>query len=123
MKKILLSILLLFMNVMVVQAYTINDLYERLNDLRMAQELYDSLSSIDIIGNKYETIQKEFEGYTFISVDGETTDEYIDGTIYVTYYYDKNIGTGDIEPPQTGLDFGRISTSQIEIVLYRKEEE
>ena len=46
-----------------------------------------------------------------------------DGTIYVTYYYDKNIGTGDIEPPQTGLDFGRISTSQIEIVLYRKEEE
>ena len=66
MKKILLSILLLFMNVMVVQAYTINDLYERLNDLRMAQELYDSLSSIDIIGNKYETIQKEFEGYTFI---------------------------------------------------------
>lgn len=45
---------------MVVQAYTINDLYERLNDLRMAQELYDSLSSIDIIGNKYETIQKEF---------------------------------------------------------------
>lgn len=60
MKKILLSILLLFMNVMVVQAYTINDLYERLNDLRMAQELYDSLSSIDIIGNKYETIQKEF---------------------------------------------------------------
>lgn len=28
MKKILLSILLLFMNVMVVQAYTINDLYE-----------------------------------------------------------------------------------------------
>lgn len=61
MKKILLSILLLFMNVMVVQAYTINDLYERLNDLRMAQELYDSLSSIDIIGNKYETIQKNLK--------------------------------------------------------------
>lgn len=33
---------------MVVQAYTINDLYERLNDLRMAQELYDSLSSFVI---------------------------------------------------------------------------
>lgn len=86
-------------------------------------KLTEEITSIDIIGNKYETIQKEFEGYTFISVDGETTGEYIDGTIYVTYYYDKNIGTGDIEPPQTGLDFGRISTSQIEIVLYRKEEE
>lgn len=58
MKKILLSILLLFMNVMVVQAYTINDLYERLNDLRMAQELYDSLSSKDIneIKNKLKNI-------------------------------------------------------------------
>ncbi len=86
-------------------------------------KLTEEITSIDIIGNKYETIQKEFEGYTFISVDGKTTGEYIDGTIYVTYYYDKNIGTGDIEPPQTGLDFGRISTSQIEIVLYRKEEE
>lgn len=48
MKKILLSILLLFMNVTIVRAQTINDLNERLNNLREARELYDSLSSKDI---------------------------------------------------------------------------
>ena len=87
------------------------------------KELTDEIITTDIVGNKYVTEKKEFEGYTFISVDGEVIGEYIDGTIYVTYYYDKNLGTGDIEPPQTGADFGRINTSQIEIVLYRKEEE
>ena len=86
-------------------------------------ELTDEIITTDIVGNKYVTEKKEFEGYTFISVEGEVSGEYIDGTVYVTYYYDKNIGTGDIEPPQTGADFGRINTSQIEIVLYRKEEE
>ena len=86
-------------------------------------KLTEEITSIDIIGNKYETIQKEFEGYTFISVDGETTGEYIDGTIYVTYYYDKNIGTGNIEPPQTGLDLSSLTHSTVTTELYRKEEE
>ena len=87
-------------------------------------KLTEEITSIDIIGNKYETIQKEFEGYTFISVDGETTGEYIDGTIYVTYYYDKNIGTGDIEPPKTGVEvynFTHLTLSGP--ILYKKEEE
>ena len=86
-------------------------------------KLTEEITSIDIIGNKYETIQKEFEGYTFITVDGETTGEYIDGTIYVTYYYDKNIGTGNIEPPQTGLDLSSLTHSTVTTELYRKEEE
>ena len=56
-------------------------------------------------------------------MDGDTTGEYINGTIYVTYVYDYIIGTGDIEPPQTGLDLSSLTHSTVTTELYRKEEE
>ncbi len=77
------------------------------------------------VGEDYTTEKKEFNGYTYITVVGEPTGTYIDGTIYVTYYYDKNTGTGDIEelPPQTGFTGGNITHANIEtIVLYKKED-
>ena len=49
----------------------------------------------------------------------------IDGTIRVTYYYDKNTGTGNIEvlPPQTGFNGSNITTINVEtITLYKKED-
>ena len=77
------------------------------------------------VGEKYTTEKKDFEGYTFITVEGEPIGTYIDGTIRVTYYYDKNTGTGNIEvlPPQTGFNGSNITTTNIEtITLYKKEE-
>ena len=77
------------------------------------------------VGEDYTTEKKEFNGYTYITVVGEPQGTYIDGTIYVTYYYDKNTGTGDIEelPPQTGFTGGNITSANTEtITLYKKED-
>ena len=74
--------------------------------------------------SEYTTEKKEFDGYTYITVEGPTTGKYIDGTIYVTYYYDKNTGTGDILPPQTGFEPNTLNNTNVEnICLYKKEEE
>ncbi len=87
--------------------------------------LTDEVTTTDLVGNEYTTNKKEFDGYTYITVVGEPTGTYIDETIYVTYYYDKNTGTGDIEelPPQTGFTGGNITSANTEtITLYKKEE-
>ena len=87
--------------------------------------LTDEVTTTDLVGNEYTTTKKEFDGYTYITVVGEPLGTYIDGTIYVTYYYDKNTGTGDIEelPPQTGFTGGNITSANTEtITLYKKEE-
>lgn len=79
----------------------------------------------DIVGKEYTTNAKDIEGYKLILVDGKESGKYIDGTIYVIYYYDKNIGTGNIEelPPQTGMPVNSINNLQnIEIILYKKED-
>ena len=86
-------------------------------------KLTEEITTIDMVGRDYKTELKHFDGYTFITVDGEVTGTYIDGILYVTYYYDKNIGTGDIEPPQTGLDLSSLTHSTVTTELYRKEEE
>ena len=85
-------------------------------------KLTEEITLIDSVGEKYTTIEKEFEGYTFITVEGPTTGEYIDGTIYVTYYYDKNIGTGDITPPQTGVEASTLALTTNTIAIYKKED-
>ena len=88
-------------------------------------KLIDEITITDKVGNEYITEKKDFEGYTFITVEGETEGTYIDGVIYVTYYYDKNTGTGNIEilPPQTGFNGSNITTTNVEtITLYKKEE-
>ena len=87
--------------------------------------LTEEVTTTDLVGNEYITEKKDFEGYTFITVEGEPIGTYIDGVIYVTYYYDKNTGTGNIEilPPQTGFNGSNITTTNIEtITLYKKEE-
>ena len=87
--------------------------------------LTEEVTTTDLVGNEYTTEKKDFEGYTFITVEGEPIGTYIDGTIRVTYYYDKNTGTGNIEvlPPQTGFNGSNITTTNVEtITLYKKEE-
>ena len=87
--------------------------------------LTEEVTTTDLVGNEYITEKKDFEGYTFITVEGEPIGTYIDGTIRVTYYYDKNTGTGNIEvlPPQTGFNGSNITTTNQEtITLYKKEE-
>lgn len=87
--------------------------------------LTEEVTTTDLVGNEYTTEKKDFEGYTFITVEGEPIGTYIDGTIRVTYYYDKNTGTGNIEvlPPQTGFNGSNITTTNVEtITLYKKED-
>lgn len=87
--------------------------------------LTEEVTTTDLVGNEYTTEKKDFDGYTFITVEGEPIGTYIDGTIRVTYYYDKNTGTGNIEvlPPQTGFNGSNITTTNVEtITLYKKEE-
>lgn len=86
-------------------------------------KLTEEITTIDMVGRDYKTELKHFDGYTFITVDGEVTGTYIDGILYVTYYYDKYTGTGNIEPPQTGLDLSSLTHSTVTTELYRKEEE
>lgn len=86
-------------------------------------KLTEEVTTIDKVGSEYTTVKKEFDGYTFIMVEGPTSGEYIDGTIYVTYYYDKNTGTGDIMPPQTGFEPSTINNNRVEVItLYKKED-
>ena len=55
--------------------------------------------------------------------EGPTSGEYDFDTIYVTYYYDKNTGTGDIWPPQTGFEPSTINNNRVEVItLYKKED-
>lgn len=87
--------------------------------------LTEEVTTTDLVGNDYFTEKKNFEGYTFITVEGDPTGKYTQETIYVTYYYDKNTGTGNVEilPPQTGYNGGNITTTNQEtITLYKKEE-
>ena len=87
-------------------------------------KLTEEVIMSDVVGKEYTTEEKIFEGYKLISIDGETTGEYIEGVIYVTYHYDNNIGTGDIEPPKTGVEvynFTHLTLSGP--ILYKKEEE
>ena len=88
-------------------------------------KLTEEITNIGEVGENYITEKKNFEGYTFITVVGEPTGTYTNGVIYVTYYYDKNTGTGNIEvlPPQTGFTGGNITTINVEtITLYKKED-
>ena len=87
--------------------------------------LTEEVTNVGEVGTKYTTEKKNFEGYTFITVEGNPTGEYAYETTYVTYYYDKNTGTGNVEilPPQTGFNGSNITTINVEtITLYKKED-
>lgn len=53
-------------------------------------KLCDDIIFTDVVGKEYTTGQKSFDGYTFVSLDGEKNGTLIDGTIEVTYHYKKN---------------------------------
>lgn len=87
-------------------------------------ELLESVVTIGIVGDEYQTTAKDIEGYKLIEVVGKETGTYVDGTIYVIYYYDKNVGTGDIEPPKTGVNVYNVTNLVVNgPILYKKEED
>lgn len=66
--------------------------------------LNKELTSTEKVDTEYATIEKEFEDYSLVKVDGETKGKYIDGTITVTYIYEFTSGTGGNDVPETGID-------------------
>lgn len=66
--------------------------------------LNKELTYSEKVDTEYATIEKEFEDYSLVKVDGETKGKYIDGTITVTYIYEFTSGTGGNDVPETGID-------------------
>lgn len=66
--------------------------------------LSKELTYSEKVDTEYTTIEKEFEDYSLVKVDGETKGKYIDGTITVTYIYEFTSGTGGNDVPETGID-------------------
>ena len=66
--------------------------------------LNKELTSTEKVDTEYATIEKEFEDYSLVKVDGETKGKYIDGTITVTYIYEFTSGIGGDDVPETGID-------------------
>ena len=66
--------------------------------------LSEELTYTEKVNTEYATIEKEFEDYSLVKVDGETKGKYIDGTIIVTYIYEFTSGTGGDDIPETGIN-------------------
>ena len=66
--------------------------------------LSKELTYSEKVDTEYTTIEKEFEDYSLVKVDGETKGKYIDGTIIVTYIYEFTSGTGGDDIPETGIN-------------------
>lgn len=86
--------------------------------------LQKQLSYTEVENTPYETIQKSFNGYKFVKVEGNTKGNYIaDETIVVTYIYEKlpEVNTGVIEnnPYQTVLLVSLLSLGVL-LVLKKK---
>lgn len=72
---------------------------------REGNELLSSVTSTEMVGKNYQTNPEDILNYELVDIDGVELGEYIDGTIIVTYIYDK-VGseeTGEITPPNTGV--------------------
>lgn len=73
--------------------------------------LSEELTYSEKVGTEYATIEKEFEDYSLIDVNGETKGKYIDGTIIVTYIYEFTSGIGGddiIDIPNTGIETNNV---------------
>ena len=66
--------------------------------------LSKELTYTEKVNTEYATIEKEFEDYSLVKIDGETKGKYIDGTITVTYIYEFTSGTGGDDIPETGIN-------------------
>lgn len=72
---------------------------------REGNELLSNVTSTEMVGKNYQTNPEDILNYELVDIDGVELGEYIDGTIIVTYIYDK-VGseeTGEITPPNTGV--------------------
>lgn len=90
--------------------------------------LADDVITKDMVGKDYQTYLKYFDGYQLVTINGEETGKYIDGTIVVVYVYAPTIpedipgletGSTDgweIEPPKTGIELTS-STSNTAIAI------
>ena len=65
-------------------------------------ELAESVKMTDLVGNDYITKAIAIEGYHLVETPDSATGKYVDGTIIVTYIYDKD-GMGSDNPPHTGV--------------------
>lgn len=72
---------------------------------REGNELLSSVTSTKMVGKDYQTKPEDILNYELVDIDGVEIGKYIDGTIIVTYIYDKvsSEETGEITPPNTGL--------------------
>lgn len=73
--------------------------------------LSEELTYSEKVGTEYATIEKEFENYSLIDIDGETKGKYIDGTIIVTYIYEFTSGIGGddiIDIPNTSIETNNV---------------
>lgn len=75
--------------------------------------LSKELTYSEKVDTEYTTIEKEFEDYSLVKVDGETKGKYIDGTITVTYIYEFTSGTGGNDVPETGIN----TSNTLEIII------
>lgn len=84
--------------------------------------LKDPVKSTKQVGTEYKTIEESFEGYQLLTVKGNETGKYIDGTIEVTYVYTNAFGNVDYEeiPPHTDAT---ITINIPKVILYYKKEE
>ena len=72
---------------------------------REGNELLSDVTSTEMVGKNYQTNPEDILNYELVDIDGVELGEYVDGTIIVTYIYDK-VGseeTGEITPPNTGV--------------------
>ena len=53
------------------------------------KEIEEKEESTGTVGSEYKTEQKEIDNYVFLEDSGNTTGKYGEGTIVVTYYYEK----------------------------------
>ncbi len=95
---------------------------------RFGNKIASSENYTGLVGESYQTEEKEVENYVLAKVEGNITGTYIDGEIIVTYYYDLE-GTGNVEPelpPNTMIDnnalyISLISSSLLIVMLVLKK--
>lgn len=87
-------------------------------DIDTNEEIYDLDVNVGAIGQEYSTINqidninKKYDGvYTFVKVDGNTSGNMTENTIFVTYYYQK--GMGEIEVNYVEVDTNEVLAKQI----------
>ena len=87
-------------------------------------KLTEEITLTGEVGSSYLTEKKNFDGYTFIKVEGNPEGKFDFNNTYITYYYTK-VATGDVEvtPPKTGVGDSSRKLPSPTLKIYKKEEE